>query len=45
MLKNAIRTLVYELFLYIFYEKIIKHLILLRAFYIFPKSDIKTFLI
>ena len=45
MLKNVLRALVYELFLEIFYEKIIKQLILLTAFYISHKNDLKTCLI
>ena len=45
MLKNALRALVHKLFLEIFYEKMIKQLILLTFFYISHKSDVKTFLI
>ena len=47
MLKNVLRALVLELFLEIFYGKMImiKQLILLTTFYIFYESNIKTFLI
>ena len=45
MLKNALKSLVYVLFLKIFYGKMIKQLIMLTTFYIFYKVDIKTFLI
>ena len=38
MLTNA-----YELFLEIFYRKMIKQLIFLITFYIFYKSDVKNF--
>ena len=45
MLKNALRALVYELFLEIFYGKIRKQLILLTNFYISHENDVKIFLI
>ena len=45
MLTNALRALVYELFLKTFYEKMIKQLIFLTIFYIFHKSCVKIFLI
>ena len=41
MLTNVLRTLVDELFLEIFYEKIIKQLIALTVFYIFHKNSVK----
>ena len=42
---NALRVLIYELFLEIFYEKMIKQLIFLQ-FFVFPiKVILKTFLI
>ena len=41
--KKCSKALVYKLFLKIFYEKLIKQLILLIAFHIFYKSDVKTF--
>ena len=41
MLTNVLRTLVDELFLEIFYEKIIKQLIALTVFNIFHKNGIK----
>ena len=40
-----LKVLVYELFLEIFYGKMIKQLILLTTFYIFHKNNIKTFLL
>ena len=45
MLTNALRALVYELFLETFYWKLIKQLIFLTTFYIFHGSGVKTFLI
>ena len=45
MLKHALKALVYELFIDIFYEKMLKNLILLTAFYIFHKNNVKYFLI
>ena len=41
---NALKALVYKLFLEIFYEKIIKQLIFLTTFSISHKSDFKNFL-
>ena len=41
--KKCSKALVYKLFLKIFYEKMIKKLILLIAFHIFYKSNVKTF--
>ena len=43
MLMNALKTLVYELFLQNFYGKIIKQLIFPIVFYIFRESDVKNF--
>ena len=46
MLKYALKALIWELFfLDIFYEKMLKNLILLTAFYIFYKNNVKYFLI
>ena len=45
MLTNALRALVWKLFLEKFYGKMIKQLIFFIAFYIFHESGIKTFLI
>ena len=41
---NALRVLVYELFLETFYEKMIKQLIFLTDFYIFHENCVKNFL-
>ena len=41
MLMNALMTLVYELFLETFSQKLIKQLIFLSVFYIFHKSGDK----
>ena len=43
MLMTAFKVLVYELFLTVFYKKIIKQLIFLSIFYIFHKNNIKIF--
>ena len=43
MLTNALKALVYELFLETFYGKMIKQIIFLIAFYIFYESGIKNF--
>jgi len=43
MLTNALRALIYELFLQTFYKKMIKQLIFLIAFYISHESYIKIF--
>ena len=45
MLMNALRALIWKLFLEIYYGKMVKQLILLTTFYIAHKSDVKTFLI
>ena len=42
ILMNALRVLVYELFLETFYEKMIKQLIFLTIFYISHKSNVKN---
>ena len=44
ILTNALRTLVYELFLEIFYEKMIKQLISLTIFFIFFIKIVSKFL-
>ena len=41
---DALKVLVYELFLKIFYGKMIKQIFFWAAFYIFYESDVKTFL-
>ena len=45
MLMNALRALIWKLFLEIYYGKMVKQLILLITLYIAHKSDVKTFLI
>ena len=40
---NALKALVYKLFLEIFYEKIIKQLIFLTTFYISHENGVKNF--
>ena len=44
MLNNALGALVQEQFSEIFYEKMIKQLVLLTIFYIFYKNNVKIFL-
>ena len=39
----ALKVLIYELFLNIFYEKMTKQLYLLMIFYIFHKNDVNIF--
>lgn len=43
MLTNVLKALVQELFLEIFYKKMIKQLIFWTDFYIFYESDVKNF--
>ena len=45
MLTDALKVLVYELFLEAFYGKMTNQLIFFITFYIFHESDIKTSLI
>ena len=45
MLMNALRALIWKLFLEIYYGKMVKQLILLITLYIAHKSNVKTFLI
>ena len=40
----ALKVLIYELFLNIFYEKMTKQLYFLIIFYIFHKNDVNIFL-
>ena len=40
----AVKVLIYELFLDIFYEKMTKQLYFLMIFYIFHKNDVNIFL-